>query len=166
MTSGPRDGIMDYYGMFEANSHLQRINEAGFVARTTYFANMSRAVAMTCLGNVYIMSDEPDHLENGKSSGGIWWCTEWPKLVQRFQNTPEELAPYLIAVDTADYRRAYYVDWVDAVSLGPALIPRADLEMLRRAQEERQAQTGDSIQKRDSCSIPQQYEPEGEDFFG
>lgn len=80
--------------MFNDGSHLQWIKEAGLAALaannvdgdviTVYFGNMSRAVAMTCVGQVYVMSDQPEFFENGKSSGGIWWCTEWPKLRERY----------------------------------------------------------------------------------
>lgn len=177
----PSDGLLDYYSMYKNGSHLQWIKEAGLLAQaaqkvdddliTVYFSNMSRAVAITCVGQVYVMSDQPEFFQNGKSAGGIWWCTEWPKLRERFLSGLGEVAPTLIAVDTADYLRAFHVDWVTAETLTRAIIPRADLEMLRRAQEERQAQTGDSFQKRDTCpvageNIPPQYEPSGTDFFG
>lgn len=58
--------------MFQKGSHLQPIHDAGYDARTIYFENMSRAVALTCLGDIYVMADRADNFASGKSSGGIW----------------------------------------------------------------------------------------------
>lgn len=62
-----------FYAMFQKGSHLQPIHDAGLAARTKYFENMSRAMALTCTGNIYVMSDKPADFVSGKASGGIWY---------------------------------------------------------------------------------------------
>jgi hypothetical protein len=48
---------------------------------TTYFENMSRAMALTCRGIVYVMSDTPSSLP----TQAIWYDVELPTLQAQYK---------------------------------------------------------------------------------
>lgn len=148
--------------MLEKGSHLQPIYEAGKPAYTQYFSAMSKAVAMTCLGNIFVMSDTPDNIVQNQGLGGIWWDVELPQLKERWNNG--ELGT-LTAVDTSDFSVGYNLDWDTMQVINRVNLKREEIEDLLGSRDEN-GTSGGILGKRDSCSIPAQYEPPGFDFFG
>jgi hypothetical protein len=70
--------------MYEPGSWLEPIKNLGNAAINTYFENMSRAMAQQCLGDVYVMSDQPANLTAYQK---IWGTVEWPTLAGRYKGS-------------------------------------------------------------------------------
>lgn len=149
--------------MFEDGSHLQPIRDAGAPAYRAYFGAMSLAVARTCLGNIFVMSDTPDNMVQNQGLGGIWWDVELPELKRRWNNG--ELGT-LTSVDTTDFSLGYNLNWDTMKPINRVIVSREMQEELRNVFKSENETSVRALGKRDMCSIPAQYEPAGIDFFG
>ncbi|KAK4441910.1 hypothetical protein QBC34DRAFT_314190 [Podospora aff. communis PSN243] len=122
---------MNHYDPFDEHNRLNALTEkvpedpdTGKPLRRPYFIeyfeNMSRALALTCNGRIYLYTTEPlriwlfwdlFHLDGQQKNvfPNIWATTEYPALRGGRYDTTEFIA--IDAKSTADRPPAYQIDW-------------------------------------------------------
>ncbi|PHH83212.1 hypothetical protein CDD83_3033 [Cordyceps sp. RAO-2017] len=77
--------------------------------RTLFWENASRAMARRAGGVTYVVTADP--LQLASHTTGIWHRIEWPLLLERWRAGSNGAPTVLIAVDAADARNQYVLDW-------------------------------------------------------
>lgn len=130
--------------MYEEGSWLQPIDQSG--ETTVYFENMSRAVALTCRGHVFVMSDTPDDLP----VEGIWGTVEFPTLQMMYQ---QGLISTLTAISSDG-------ETMVDVPLNTGNSPISERTIILPSRD------AEPLQARATCNSAVGEEPAGQDIFG
>jgi hypothetical protein len=151
-------------------SQDDRIGAAG-----KYFQQMSKAMAMTCTGEVFVMIDNPDDIVKQQPGvpPSIWLTHELPTLQDLFR-MGEVFKLTAITFETKKtkditdvLRNRLRRDFVWDEPLAQA-IKAKKLELLRSGYDPSNATMNDSLQpwKRSGCGSAVDSEPYGVDIFG
>jgi hypothetical protein len=154
-------------------------------AVNTFFGRMSQAMALSCKGTVYVMTDDPKNLP----TGGIWPLVEYPTLQYQYKAgivTNCIAVAYSNADDTSlwvqvslqggsgspPYRRDVYGRDFNRTFDLEEIIRREEKKPWKAKKDEefrirmRDLYERGNIQERDSCLGGQPYEQPGLDYFG
>jgi len=141
--------------MFEDGSWLQPIRELGDAAITQYFSSMSEAMAMSCSGTVYVMTDNPLDLPN---FGSIWGTKEYPIIKQRWL---AGTITNLVCVSAQDTSHMWNINIADLSIISSASRREVDEHLARL-----EAENPHWLESRDDCTANIADQPDGSDFFG
>lgn len=113
------DQLLNYYGVHDPDSRLYPISQLDFIQGTSkpafiqYFENMSRAMANMCTGQIYLLTQTPENLQQYSRpplSPNIWSTTEYKALTSHLLTLTGSLI-VINASDTSDKPKAWTADW-------------------------------------------------------
>ncbi|KAH7392281.1 hypothetical protein DE146DRAFT_758008 [Phaeosphaeria sp. MPI-PUGE-AT-0046c] len=142
-------------------------------AAMIYFQQMSKAMAMTCTGEVFVMIDNPDDIVRQQPGvqPSIWLTHELPTLQDLFR-MGDIFKLTAITFATKKMSDITYVlrdrvardfEWDDELARA---IKEKKLELLRTGQGSNNATLEHTEEKRSSCGSAAVSEPPGVDIFG
>lgn len=113
------DKLLNYYGIFDPDNRLYPISELGNIPNTKkpayiqYFENMSRAMANMCTGQIYLLTQTPENLQQYSKpplSPNIWSTTEHKALTSHLLTLTDSLI-VINASDTSAKPKAWTANW-------------------------------------------------------